>query len=122
MELMEPQLPMPGHTPRATRFPLRLRAGYRCEPNRDWHRATTVNVSRTGVLLRGQEPVDVGRPIEIVFRLSNNLLDTTSSTVICQCRVVRIQPAPEHDDDNDDVLIAAEIAAYNIERQQRSGY
>jgi hypothetical protein len=116
---MEPQLSMPEHTPRATRFPLRLRAGYRCEPSDGWHRAMTVNVSRTGVLLRGHEPLDVGRSIEIVFRLSNNLLDTTSSTVICRCRVVRLQPAPEHDDD--DVLIAAEIAAYTIERQQQSG-
>jgi hypothetical protein len=78
----------------------------------------TLNVSRTGVLLRGPEPVDVGRPIEVVFRLSDSRLDTTSSAVICQCRVVRIQPAPEQDDD--DVLIAAEIASYTIERQQRS--
>jgi hypothetical protein len=77
----------------------------------------TVNVSHTGVLLRGQEPMAVGCLIDIVFRLSDSLLDKPSAAVVCQCRVVRTQPVPEHAD----VLIAAEIATYDFARQYRGG-
>jgi hypothetical protein len=105
-------------TPRATRFPLRLRAKYRCAPSRRWHPAITVNVSRTGLLLRAHERIDVGRPIDIAFRLSQNLLDTLSSAVICRCRVVRIEPTP---DDDAELLIATEIVTYAFARQRPSG-
>jgi hypothetical protein len=114
---MEHQQFVPGDTPRATRFPLRLRAQYRCEPTRGWHHALTVNVSRTGVLLYGPEPVDVGSLIDIVFRLSHNLLDTPSGAVTCQCRVVRLQPAPDCDHD---WLIASEIVTHALHRQHPS--
>jgi hypothetical protein len=112
---MEDQHAVPAETPRATRFPLRLRARYRDEPSGTWHPAMTVNVSRTGVLLRGQQSIAVGCVIDIVFRLSDSLLDKPSGAVFCQCRVVRTQPASEHAD----VLIAAEITKYDFARQQR---
>jgi hypothetical protein len=105
----------PADMPRATRFPLRLRARYRRGRSGGWHPATTVNVSRTGVLLRGLEPIAVGCLIDVVFRLSDSLLDRPSAVVFCHCRVVRTQPAPDHAD----VLIAAEIAMYDFARQQR---
>jgi hypothetical protein len=112
---MEHQHSVPAETPRATRFPLCLRARYRGEPSGSWHPAMTVNVSRTGVLLRGQASIAVGSFIDIVFRLSDSLLDKPSGAVVCHCRVVRTQPAPEHAD----VLIAAEINEYDFARQQR---
>jgi hypothetical protein len=42
---------------------------YRCEHTGTWHEATTVNVSRTGVLVRPACDLPPGRPLDVVMAL-----------------------------------------------------
>ena len=53
---------------RAPRFPLQLEVRYRPEGVRSWRRATTGNVSSSGVLVRVPDPLKVNTRIE--FRLA----------------------------------------------------
>jgi PilZ domain len=74
---------------RARRFPLHLAARYRPVGDGEWQRATTENISASGVLFHVDVPVQVDTRVE--FRL---LLPPKGAgepaEVLCRGRVVRI--------------------------------
>ncbi len=85
---------MAGRLPRAPRYPLRLRAQYRRTPTDSWHEATTINMSRSGVLFSTTEPVPRETTLELRIQLA---LDQTKvapafGTIECHCRIVRAEP------------------------------
>ena len=50
---------------RAERFPTRLPIHYRKRDQPDWYEAKTENISRTGVLFRGEHLLEVDTPVEM---------------------------------------------------------
>ena len=55
---------------RALRFPLRLPLRYRAVAEGTWREGLTENISRSGVLFRAQDLLQVSTPVELSFRLS----------------------------------------------------
>jgi hypothetical protein len=73
---------------RAPRFPLQLEVRYRPEGVRSWRRATTGNVSSSGVLVRVPDPLKVNTRIE--FRLALKSAPVTDAAEVSgRGRVVR---------------------------------
>jgi hypothetical protein len=54
-------------TQRAERIATQLRLHYRSSGGDDWYEASTDNISRTGVLFRGERLLKVDTPVEMKF-------------------------------------------------------
>jgi hypothetical protein len=54
-------------TQRAVRIATQLLLHYRTSGELDWYAASTENISRTGVLFRGERLLEVDTPVEIKF-------------------------------------------------------
>jgi hypothetical protein len=79
-------LTKPGRTHRmAVRVPLE----YRQVGENDWHRGTTENISRRGVLFQAERPVKVGTAVEISFREPIDTGEAVGAVIACQGEIVR---------------------------------
>lgn len=76
---------------RATRFTLDVPVEYRPLGDPLWRAGRTINMSRTGVLFRGEQPLDVDTPIEMRVFLQTET-GKLLSELFCRARVVRHQP------------------------------
>ena len=72
---------------RAPRFALELPLRYRSVGERGWHKASVENISRSGVLFRTADHLDVDSRLEMRFLL---VAGVVRSAVHCRGRVVRI--------------------------------
>jgi len=84
-----------GPRPRAQRYAMATPLRFREQGESEWHAASTLNVSRSGVLFRADgPPPDVLRGIEFVLALP--LLGTgPGAEVRCTGRVVRLEGLDE---------------------------
>jgi hypothetical protein len=80
---------------RAQRFPLELPVEYRSVGERQWHRASTANVSASGVLVRDTNPPNVDTHVEFRLILPTRGEEQPSGEVAGQGRVVRLTHPPE---------------------------
>jgi hypothetical protein len=79
---------------RAPRFPLHLSVRYRRVGDRQWRRGETENISRSGVLIRGEDPLEIDTTVEIMVALAVRSAAAASGEVQCSGRVVRtVSPA-----------------------------
>jgi hypothetical protein len=97
---------------RARRFAVRAPVRYRAHAGGRWHSGTTENVSRSGVLLRGDASLTTDTPIDLILDLPVVLPDEPSATVICRGRVVRAESA----DTEEGVMVAAELSSCRFRR------
>jgi PilZ domain len=75
---------------RAPRFPLQLALAYRPFGADEWRVAETENISRSGVLIRAKESVDIDTQIELRLKLPTpNSGGHATPEVTCRGRVVR---------------------------------
>src|SRR4030095_13490554 len=74
---------------RAPRFPLHLSVRYRRVGDRQWRRGETENISRSGVLIRGEDPLEIDTTVELMAALAARSAAATSGQVQCCGRVVR---------------------------------
>jgi PilZ domain-containing protein len=74
---------------RAPRFPLHLAVRYRQVGAGDWCVGRTENISRSGVLVRTDEPVDVDVPIELRLEMPIIPAHQEPAEIWCRGRVVR---------------------------------
>jgi hypothetical protein len=74
---------------RAPRFALRLAMKYRPVGQASWREATTENISRSGVLFRAPELLELDTPIEMRVALPIGASPDLFSEVICSGRIVR---------------------------------
>jgi hypothetical protein len=110
---MAPKARSKSATPhiRARRYDVRAPVRYRTDPTESWHTAETRNVSRSGVLLRTDELLDLDLPIELILDLPAVVTGEPAATVFCRGRVVRIDHAVDHAP-----LVAAEFSSYHFVR------
>jgi hypothetical protein len=74
---------------RASRFPLHLDVRYRRLGDRDWRRGKTENISRSGVLFRAEECVEIDQNVELRLELPVTSPGRECPEVFCRGRVVR---------------------------------
>ena len=96
---------------RARRYDVRAPVRYRTDPTETWHTAETRNVSRSGVLLRTEELLDLDIPIELIVDLPAVISGEPAATVVCRGRVVRVDHAIDQAP-----LVAAEFSSYRFVR------
>jgi hypothetical protein len=82
----------PPQKPRAQRFPIQIPMRYRtsCEP--DWSDATTVNISRSGMLFHAEKALQLQTVLEILMELPTEIAGELPANVICCGPVVRSDP------------------------------
>jgi hypothetical protein len=74
---------------RAQRFGIQMRLRYRLSGESKWWKGTTENISRSGVLFRGEEFAEPNTPLEMSFVLPDEIFGVPRAEVICRGVVVR---------------------------------
>lgn len=74
---------------RAQRFNFQVPLRYRVRGELKWHEGTTENISRSGLLFRGQHAIKPNTLVEISFDLSAQLSNRVAGEVIYSARIVR---------------------------------
>jgi len=72
-----------------------LSVRYRRVEDREWRRGETENISHSGVLIRGENPIAVDTRVEICVRLAIASAERDQAEVRCRGRVVRTVPPCE---------------------------
>jgi len=62
---------------------------YRRVGDRQWRRGETENISRSGVLIRGEDPLEIDATVELMVALAVRSAAAISGEVQCSGRVVR---------------------------------
>ena len=84
----------PHQVPRAERFTLPASILYRPAGDARWREGRAENISRSGVLFRGVEPVDVLMPVEILMDMPEQVAGAAAGATLCRGQIVRQEPAP----------------------------
>jgi len=71
---------------RAPRLPLNLQLRYRAVGAARWHEGRVENISRSGVLFRAVDLVDLDAQVEITLLLP---VRASASAIVCRGRIVR---------------------------------
>jgi len=82
---------------RAPRFPLHLSVRYRRAGDPEWRRGETQNISRSGVLIRGEDQLEVDATVELLVALDARSASVDMGEVLCSGRVVRtVSPSDDY--------------------------
>jgi hypothetical protein len=76
---------------RAPRFEIQMPLRYRLNGEGKWRNGITENISRTGVLFRGEEFAEPNTPLEMSLALPDRIPEARSARVACRGIVVRSQ-------------------------------
>jgi hypothetical protein len=79
----------PSWTPRARRLKLDVELRYRVNSTSAWYEGTIENLSQTGLLFQGPQPLPVNALIEMVFEMPEEISGQKNRNVVCQGRVIR---------------------------------
>ena len=78
---------------RAQRFSMQMSLRYRVKGETKWRKGKTENISRTGVLFRGEVLADANSPIEMGMVLPAEVFGDPAAEVVCKGTVVRTVPS-----------------------------
>jgi two-component system, cell cycle sensor histidine kinase and response regulator CckA len=95
---------------RAKRFNLHIPLKYRLVGERAWGKATTENISRSGVLFRAERVIRPPAQLEINLVLPEEISGLSTAEVICRGEVVRTMPGPS----TLNAAVAAKILRYEF--------
>jgi hypothetical protein len=99
--------------PRARRLKLDIAVRYRALHTGTWCEGTIDNISQTGVLFRGPQPLPANAVVEMVFEMPEAISGRKNSNVLCQGRVIRSAEAEEAESN---LTLAASIVDYKFIR------
>lgn len=102
----------PSWVPRARRLKLDIPLRYRVNKTSTWYEGIIENISQSGVLFNGPQPLPVNALIEMVFEMPEEISGQKNSNVVCQGRVMRAKDAPEQEEGK--VGLAASIVDYKF--------
>jgi len=103
----------PSWVPRARRLKLDIPLRYRVNRASTWYEGIIENISQSGVLFLGPQPLPVNALIEMIFEMPEEISGQRNSGVVCQGRVMRTKAAAKKDDD-ERVGLAASIVDYKF--------
>ena len=75
---------------RAQRFNLHLPLKYRMLGEDGWHRGTTENISRSGLLFQAEDPIPATAQLEINLVLPAEIAGLAAAEVVCRGEIVRM--------------------------------
>ena len=113
----------PSWTPRARRLKLDTALRYRVNSTSTWYEGIIENLSQTGLLFSGPQPLPVNALIEMVFEMPEEISGQKNRNVVCQGRVIRSRDmeaptrAKEKQDPDGEAgtgLLAASIVDYKF--------
>lgn len=98
----------------AQRFPIQVPVLYRQTGQIGWSEGRSENISRSGILFRAKEVVEIGTPVQLSFRLTAEMGGEKGAVVICEAEIVRsvLPPATATP------ALAARILDYHFMRGQ----
>src|SRR5438034_7878144 len=97
--------------PRAQRFQIAMPVLWRSLEDREWTEAVSVNASRSGVLFRCDQLLEVGTEIELILALSwESAAPVEAADVMCSGRIVRAETGGA--DDNSALAATIDNYAY----------
>ncbi len=102
-----------GLSPRAPRFTLQLPVHYRLTGETLWRHGTTENISRSGVLIRTDQPLEPNARLEFCVELPTNVFGMAATEVLCRGEIVRQVDAAGEDMSP---ALAARILDYHFHR------
>jgi PilZ domain len=102
----------PSWVPRARRLKLDLPLRYRVNKSSTWYEGIIENISQSGVLFTGSQPLPVNALIEMVFEMPEEISGQKNSNVVCQGRVIRANGEPEPQEEH--IGLAASIVDYKF--------
>ena len=103
-----------GDKARAQRFELQIPLRYRAGDEDDWHRGTTRNISRSGVLFQGEDCAEPRTSLEMTLQLPKETGVERAAEVVCRGTVTR----SERCGSEGGPLIAFRISHYRLVRPQ----
>ena len=77
-----------GAKNRPRRFGIQIRLRYRLNGGSKWWEGTTYNISRSGVLFRGEEFAEPNTPLEMSLVLPAEIFGTRPAEVVCKGKVI----------------------------------
>ena len=80
---------VPSDSPRAPRFAIPITVLYRAAGRPRWCEGCTENISRSGVLLRVDEPIDPDTFLEMLIRMPLEVAGEGAGLSMCRARAVR---------------------------------
>jgi hypothetical protein len=105
----------PGEKTRAQRFELQIPLQYRAGGEVDWHRGTTRNISRSGVLFQGEDWAEPRSHLELNLRLPWEKTVDRAAELACRGTVTRSERGGSEEGGH---LIAISISHYRLVRSQ----
>ncbi len=98
---------------RAPRFTIHAPLHYRPSGGAVWHKGRTENISRSGMLFRVAQLMEVDTPIEMTFVLPVEVGGEAGTEVVCQGQIIRkvLPSAPDVA-----AILAARISDYRLVR------
>jgi hypothetical protein len=108
-----------GHSwrPRERRFKLEVPVQYRLEGSSSWQTGGTVNISRSGLLVRVAEPITLGAAIEFIVDMPEEVVGSHQRRVLCHGTVVRTASSAAPGES----LVAFTITDYEFVRENAVG-
>ena len=77
------------YVPRATRYAIPLPVFYRARGEATWAEGRAENISKSGVLVRGNRAVATNAPVEILLNVPSNVQAPFTGATFCEGRIVR---------------------------------
>ena len=100
---------------RAERFHVEMPVRYRLPDSREWYEALTENVSRTGVLIRGECEFPPATLVDVLLEVPQLSRDDGPAEVVCQGEVVR-KEGPRRSN----LFPAVAVAIHNFRLRRKS--
>jgi PilZ domain len=102
----------PSWVPRARRLKLDIPLRYRVNKTSTWYEGIIENISQSGVLFNGPQPLPVNALVEMVFEMPEEISGQKNSNVVCQGRVMRAKGADAEEEAEN--TLAASIVDYKF--------
>lgn len=80
------------YVPRATRYAIPLPVFYRAPGDHTWAEGRAVNISKSGVLVRGDRRMAPESPVELLVTIPVDIQAPYAGTTVCHGRIVRTVP------------------------------
>jgi PilZ domain len=100
--------------PRERRLRHQVPVLYRVPGSEEWLEGVTENISRSGLLFRASNPLEVGSAIELAFEMPHEVTGDNDARVICEGSLVRVETAATRDKKHSAFLMACAIKQYRF--------
>jgi hypothetical protein len=89
----------PAWMPRARRLRSSLPVRYRGKNLSTWYEGKIQNISQSGVMFHGPQPLPANALVEMIFEMPEEISGQKNSNVLCQGRLIRIKDAVDNTED-----------------------